>query len=145
MGDTTRLTWRVEGMDCAACVAKVTRAVERLPGVSDVQVNLMAERLTVVLAHNTTQGDAIARQVEALGYTVAPMVTAAAAARTEPAHAHGPDCGHDHGTDGHSHGHTGDQAGHAHRAEPGPAATAAAHGHEHDDPADAGKPWWRTG
>lgn len=23
--------WRVEGMDCAACVAKVTRVVERLP------------------------------------------------------------------------------------------------------------------
>ena len=53
MGDTTRLTWRVEGMDCAACVAKVTRAVERLPGVSDVQVNLMAERLTVALAPNS--------------------------------------------------------------------------------------------
>ncbi|MBU8542051.1 cation transporter, partial [Falsiroseomonas tokyonensis] len=33
MGATTRLTWRVEGMDCASCVAKVTRAVERLPGV----------------------------------------------------------------------------------------------------------------
>ncbi len=143
MGDTTRLTWRVEGMDCAACVAKVTRAVERLPGVSDVQVNLMAERLTFALAPNTTQGDAIARQVEALGYTVAPMVTAAAAARTEPAHAQGPDCGHDHGADGH--GHTGDYAGHAHGAAPASVAGPAAHGHDHDDPADAGKPWWRTG
>jgi Cd2+/Zn2+-exporting ATPase len=144
MGDTTRLTWRVEGMDCAACVAKVTRAVERLPGVSDVQVNLMAERLTVALAPNTTQGDAIARQVEALGYTVAPIATAATAARAEPAHAHGPDCGHDHGADGHNHGQKGDHAGHAHGAEPG-AAGPAAHGHDHDDPADAGKPWWRTG
>ncbi|MBU8541823.1 cation transporter, partial [Falsiroseomonas tokyonensis] len=33
MSTTARLVWRVEGMDCASCVAKVTRAVERLPGV----------------------------------------------------------------------------------------------------------------
>ena len=49
MGAAPKLTWRVEGMDCASCVAKVTRAVERLPGVSGVEVNLMAERLTLQL------------------------------------------------------------------------------------------------
>jgi len=41
------LAWRVEGMDCASCVAKVRTAVERLPGILGVEVNLMAERLTV--------------------------------------------------------------------------------------------------
>ena len=39
-------TWRVTGMDCASCVAKVEKAVSRLPGVQDIQVNLMAETLT---------------------------------------------------------------------------------------------------
>ena len=42
-------TWRVGGMDCASCAAKVERAVARLPGVQDIQVNLMAETLTARL------------------------------------------------------------------------------------------------
>lgn len=45
--DLEILSWRVQGMDCAACVAKVEKAVKRLTGVSTVQVSLMAERLTI--------------------------------------------------------------------------------------------------
>ena len=45
-----RREWVVTGMDCAACTVKVTRAVERLPGVSEVRVALMAERLSLDLA-----------------------------------------------------------------------------------------------
>jgi Cd2+/Zn2+-exporting ATPase len=102
-----RLHWRVQGMDCAACVARVTTAVERLPGVSGVEVNLMAERLSVLLVPGTTKPEHVARQVEALGYGVAPL-SAPMPARN---HEHGPSCA----------------------------------GHDHDDPADAGKSWWRTG
>ncbi|WP_458097985.1 cation transporter [Roseomonas sp. WA12] len=36
--------WRVEGTDCVSCVAKVEKAVGRMPGVADLLVNLMAER-----------------------------------------------------------------------------------------------------
>ncbi len=69
MGAATRVTWRVEGMDCAACVAKVTRAVERLPGVSAVEVNLMAERLSLDLdAGGRTE--VVETQIAALGYGV---------------------------------------------------------------------------
>ena len=109
MGATTRLTWRVQGMDCAACVASVTRAVQRLPGVSSVEVNLMAERLSLSLAPGTTAAEGIAREVEALGYSVVPLAA--------------PEGG---GT------------GHAH-------ADHHLHAHYHDDPAEAGLPWWRTG
>ncbi|UPG72442.1 cation transporter [Roseomonas gilardii subsp. gilardii] len=28
-----QLSWRVEGMDCPSCAAKVEKAVSRLPGV----------------------------------------------------------------------------------------------------------------
>ncbi|MCP6600494.1 cation transporter, partial [Klebsiella pneumoniae] len=34
------LSWHVEGMDCASCVAKVEGALKRMPGVSDILVNL---------------------------------------------------------------------------------------------------------
>ena len=49
-----RLEWNVSGMDCASCVAKVKGAVERMPGVSEVSVALMAERLSLTLAPDTT-------------------------------------------------------------------------------------------
>lgn len=84
-GDT--LAWRVEGMDCASCVAKVRTAVERLPGISDVEVNLMAERL---ILHRTEEGApaaAIERQISALGYR--PTRLAGQGAETIPMHAQG--------------------------------------------------------
>ncbi|SFK21481.1 heavy metal translocating P-type ATPase [Falsiroseomonas stagni] len=90
MGTATRVTWRVEGMDCAACVAKVTRAVERLPGVSAVEVNLMAERLSLDLdAGGRTE--AVETQIAALGYGVS-LVDGAPPAAAPPLAA-----------DGHSH------------------------------------------
>jgi len=82
-GATTRLTWRVQGMDCAACVASVTRAVQRLPGVSSVEVNLMAERLSLSLAPGTTAAEGIAREVEALGYSVVPLAAPEGGGTTE--------------------------------------------------------------
>jgi Zn2+/Cd2+-exporting ATPase len=91
MNAATRLTWRVEGMDCAACVAKVTRAVERLPGVSAVEVNLMAERLSLDLGA-AGQAEAVEAQVTALGYGMTRTGGAAVPdARTADAHGGGHD------------------------------------------------------
>ena len=39
--------WTVSGMDCAACTTKVTRAVERLPGVSEVRVGPWAYTVSI--------------------------------------------------------------------------------------------------
>ena len=85
-----RITYRVTGMDCAACVATVTKAVERLPGVSDVEVNLMAERLVLTLAPGGTVEGAIAAQVVALGYGVGPLETAGAQVAPQDHEAHEP-------------------------------------------------------
>lgn len=38
---------KLSGMDCGACVAKVEKAIRRLPGISDVQVDLMSETMTL--------------------------------------------------------------------------------------------------
>ncbi|MBR0649949.1 cadmium-translocating P-type ATPase [Roseomonas terrae] len=117
-------------MDCASCVAKVTKAVERLPGVTDVTVNLMAERLTATLAPGTGDAEAVTTQVRSLGYEISALADA-----TEPAHRHGSGCTHDHDhAHGHHHGEAPAAKGHA----------PAAHGHDHDDPGDAGKPWHAT-
>ena len=42
MTDQGKREWVVSGMDCAACTTKVTRAVERLPGVEVGRVNVAA-------------------------------------------------------------------------------------------------------
>ena len=134
MDGSTKLAFRVEGMDCASCVAKVTTALERVPGVADVEVNLMAERLSLAAATDAAAAEA-RRRVESLGYTVTPLAQAGGPATARaPA---GGCAGHDH-DHAHAHGHgagAGAPAGHAH----------AGHGHAHDDdPRDAEKPWWRT-
>ena len=130
-----RTVWRVEGMDCAACVAKVTKAVQRLPGVSDVEVNLMAERLSVSLAPGAATSDAVIKQVEALGYnaTLLPASGTAPMPAAAKLHVHGPNCDHDHaGHDHTSHGHP----GHSHAS--------GGHVHGQDDPPNPAKSWWNT-
>ncbi|WP_235035110.1 heavy metal translocating P-type ATPase [Roseomonas sp. 18066] len=145
MNSEGKTAWRVAGMDCAACVAKVTRAVERLPGVSEVEVNLMAERLTARLAEGSA-AEAVQRQVTSLGYGVTRLEGAPAPAPRR-AHSHGHDhdhsqCGghhHDHGHD-HDHSACGGHHDHDHDHAEAPAA----HGHDHAAPGDADRPWHAT-
>ncbi|MTH79788.1 heavy metal translocating P-type ATPase [Paracoccus aestuariivivens] len=68
---TTRREWTVTGMDCGSCTAKVTRAVEQLPGVSDVKVALMAERLSLELVPGTTEPETIEHIIRKLGFGIA--------------------------------------------------------------------------
>ncbi|WP_423207360.1 cadmium-translocating P-type ATPase [Paracoccus yeei] len=70
---TERREWTVTGMDCASCTTKVTRAVERLPGVSDVKVALMAERLSLNLVPGTTKPETIEGTIRKLGFGIAPQ------------------------------------------------------------------------
>ncbi|MBN9921096.1 cation transporter, partial [Listeria monocytogenes] len=39
--------YRVDGMDCASCAAKIDTAVRRVPGVEDVSVSATAGTMTV--------------------------------------------------------------------------------------------------
>ncbi len=64
--------WRVTGMDCGSCAAKVRGAVERLPGVEDVDVALMAERLRLTLDETQTPPDRIEKAVRGVGFGIAP-------------------------------------------------------------------------
>ncbi|TYB86149.1 cadmium-translocating P-type ATPase [Oceaniovalibus sp. ACAM 378] len=58
-------------MDCGSCAGKVRGAVERLPGVSQVDVALMAERLRLSLDEDQTSRDHIEAAVKRLGYGIA--------------------------------------------------------------------------
>ena len=43
----TRYSWKVSGMDCAACARKVENAVRQVSGVNQVQVLFATEKLVV--------------------------------------------------------------------------------------------------
>ncbi|SFA51481.1 Cd2+/Zn2+-exporting ATPase [Paracoccus halophilus] len=122
--------WKVTGMDCASCTTKVQRAIERLPGVSDVRIALMSERLSLQLDGTGATAEDIEGAVRKLGYGISSAPGAAARTAARTAHEHGPDCDHDHGS-------------HDHDKDPGHGA--AGHVHSHDDPADRGKSWYQTG
>ncbi|MBC7158034.1 MAG: cadmium-translocating P-type ATPase, partial [Rhodobacteraceae bacterium] len=64
--------WTVTGMDCASCAGKVRGAVERLPGVSDVEVALIGERLRLTLDEGRTGRAQVEALVRGLGYGIAP-------------------------------------------------------------------------
>ena len=67
---TRRVVVPVQGMTCAACVARVERAIRRLPGVVDARVNLASARAGLELAPDGPSLEAIARAVEEAGYQV---------------------------------------------------------------------------
>ena len=63
-----KLSLSVEGMTCASCVARVEKALGKVPGVVSAQVNLATERASVtVRAGGTAVGD-LASAVEKAGY-----------------------------------------------------------------------------
>ena len=75
-GGSRQIEWRVTGMDCGACATKVRGAVERLPGVAEVDVAFLAERLRLTLDETRTRPDRVEGAVRALGFGIAPNGTA---------------------------------------------------------------------
>ena len=116
-------TWHVEGMDCAACAASIEGALRKMPGISDIAVNLMAERLTLRIDTSQTTPEAIERTMATLGYPSRAIASEAAegSSADRPHHADHTEHFHDHVEDGSAQAHA-----------------------DHDDPRDATKPWYAT-
>lgn len=78
MNEITKIStneWTVRGMDCASCAAKIRGVVERLPGVSDVSVAVVTERLRLLLDERTTTRETVEETVRKLGYSVSPRAS----------------------------------------------------------------------
>ncbi|HLT19035.1 MAG TPA: heavy metal translocating P-type ATPase, partial [Thermomicrobiales bacterium] len=67
---TRATTIPIEGMFCASCVKRVERKLERVPGVSEVAVNLATEQARVVYDPAQVDEDDLYGAVEAAGYSV---------------------------------------------------------------------------
>lgn len=64
----TRYTWKISGMDCAACARKVENAVRQIRGVNQAQVLFATEKL--VVDADTDLRAQIERTVQKAGYTL---------------------------------------------------------------------------
>ncbi|MFG1298556.1 heavy metal translocating P-type ATPase [Xanthobacter sp. V3C-3] len=129
-----RTRFRVTGMDCAACAAKIEVATRRLDGVVEASVSVASG--TLVVRHRPDADlSALAPRLRPMGYELLADAGEASASAVAPCcggHAGHDDDGHDH--DGHEHGahdHAGhDHAGHSH----------AGRDHDHAAPPSAGTP-----
>jgi Cu+-exporting ATPase len=63
-------TLRIGGMTCAACSARVERAIRKLEGIESATVNLATEKATVVFEPRSLRLSSIKEAVERAGYTV---------------------------------------------------------------------------
>lgn len=68
----SRLTLTVEGMTCASCVMRVEKALHKVPGVSQANVNLVSEKATVE-GDETLSWHALANAIEKAGYHAVPV------------------------------------------------------------------------
>ena len=65
--------YNVTGMTCAACQANVTRCVQKLSGVEEVNVSLLANQMTVSYDESKLDAQQIVQAVEGIGYGAAPV------------------------------------------------------------------------
>ncbi len=87
MATASPLRLRIEGMDCGACAMKIENAMQRLPGVTDINVSYSAASLSISLDEDRTSRATIEARIKALGFT--PTGTTAPANDTRPAAARG--------------------------------------------------------
>ncbi len=140
--------YRVEGMDCASCAAKIDTAVRRVSGVEDISISVTAATMTVSHTDESDLG-VVEKKVRGLGYKVARLPAKSPATTPvdawECGHDHGHDANHEHAKDDHArrhdqtyaHGYGDHKPGHAHREE----AVAGLHGHDHGP---SSGPWWKS-
>ncbi len=60
----------IEGMSCGGCVARVKKALEGIPGVESVNVELEAKRAEVTGSEQALREEQLKEAISKLGYTV---------------------------------------------------------------------------
>ncbi|TQM09846.1 heavy-metal-associated domain-containing protein [Pseudonocardia kunmingensis] len=67
----TSSTYTVEGMTCDHCAGSVSSEVTKIPGVTDISVDVKAGRLTIV-SDEPVPASVVEEAVEEAGYTIVP-------------------------------------------------------------------------
>ena len=65
----------ISGMSCASCVARIDRALAKIPGVQLVSVNLATERATVTYLAGMVNADTLINKIAMLGFAASPIAS----------------------------------------------------------------------
>lgn len=65
---STKSTFDISGMSCSACSARVERAVSKLDGASQVNVNLLSQKMTLDIDRDKLSEEEVIQAVEKAGY-----------------------------------------------------------------------------
>ena len=65
-----KAVFKVEGMSCGHCAKAITEAIEALPGVANVAVDLATKSVTVEYDPSEADMDKIKAEIEEMGYNV---------------------------------------------------------------------------
>lgn len=65
-----RVVFAIRGLDCASCAIDVGRALKKVPGVLEVNINYVVDRGYVEFDATRTSWDSIAKALEDKGYVV---------------------------------------------------------------------------
>ena len=85
MATATKATINVSGMTCAACSARVQRALEKTPGVAEAAVDLMTATANVAYDPQVTGLDELIERIRATGYGAEPRQAGASAIEEQEA------------------------------------------------------------
>ena len=66
----SKIALPIEGMTCASCISHVTQALEKVPGVAEVSVNLVTEKAMLEMQTDSVELDGLVDAVEDAGYGV---------------------------------------------------------------------------
>lgn len=125
--------YRIEGMDCASCAARIDTAVRRIPGIEDVSVSVTAG--TLLVRHQPSADlAAVEKRVAGLGYSVSQRAAAQVTPKKVSAFGHGH---HDNRPDYAGHDH----AEHSHPEVALQTVVEGLHGHDHGPTTG---PWWKS-
>ena len=81
-GTDQEITLLIDGMTCASCVSRVEKALAKVDGVSEANVNLATEKATVHFDPAAVSLEQLERAVEHAGYKAEPVVVTAPATVT---------------------------------------------------------------
>ena len=70
----SRMVLALEGMTCASCAMRIEKALKKVAGVIDANVNLATEQAAVIYDPMQTNLEQMVQKVEAVGYKATPQV-----------------------------------------------------------------------
>jgi Cu+-exporting ATPase len=80
------LRFAIQGMSCASCVARVEKALHKVPGVLSAEVNLANETASVMVAKGGVTAAQLVQAIVAAGYGATPLTEGKPAAPAKPAY-----------------------------------------------------------